>query len=117
VGTNVVTYWYVDEHKVKQFVTFHAFLFIDRLVRLIADKNLKLIWYYGLYSGRTTGKLQKVLTALSCEKVSVKSKRVVVCCSNCGMLWLLLVCPGLMKGVVWFMLKGILMIMQIGNYS
>jgi hypothetical protein len=37
-----------------------------------------------LYSRRTTGKLQKVLTVLSCEKVPVKSKRVVVCCPNCG---------------------------------
>jgi hypothetical protein len=54
------------------------------LVRLIADKNLKLIWYYGLYSRSTTGKLQKVLTVLSCEKVPVKSKREVVLCSNCG---------------------------------
>jgi hypothetical protein len=115
VGTNVVTYWFVDENKVKQFVTLHVFEFIDRLVRLIADKNLKLICYYGLYSGRTTGKFQKVLTVFSCEKVPVKSKRVVVCCSNCGMLWILLVCLGLMKGVVWFMLKGILMIMQIGS--
>ncbi|MDR2202785.1 MAG: hypothetical protein LBE76_00450, partial [Nitrososphaerota archaeon] len=35
-------------------------------------------------SRRTTGKLQKVLTALSCEKVHVVRKRVVVCCLNCG---------------------------------
>jgi hypothetical protein len=107
----------MDENKVKQFVTLHAFLFIDRLVRLIPDKNLKLICYYGLYSGRTTGKFQKVLTVLSCEKVPVKSKRVWFVVRIVVMLWILLVCPGLMKGVVWFMLKGILMIMQIGNYS
>jgi hypothetical protein len=84
VETNVVIYWYVDEGKVKQFVTFHVFEFIDCLVRFISDKNLKLIWYYGLYSRCTSGKLQKVLTPLSCEKVSVVRKQVVVCCSNCG---------------------------------
>jgi len=84
VETNMVTYWYVDENKVKRFVTLHAFEFIDRLVKLIADKNLKLIRYYGLYSRRSVGRLQKVLTPLSCEKVSVKSKREVVLCSNCG---------------------------------
>jgi hypothetical protein len=33
---------------------------------------------------RTLGKLQKVLTALSRERVPVKPKREVVCCSNCG---------------------------------
>jgi hypothetical protein len=74
----------MDENKVKRFVTLHAFEFIDRLVRLIPDKNLKLIRYYGLYSRRTAGKLQKVLTSLSREKVPVKSKREVICCSNCG---------------------------------
>jgi hypothetical protein len=79
-----VTFWFVDENCVKQFVTLHAFEFIDRLVRLIPDKNLKLIRYYGLYSRRTSGKLQKVLMSLSCEKVPVRSKREVVLCSNCG---------------------------------
>ena len=78
VETNMVTYWFVDENKVKRFVTLHAFEFIDRLVKLIPDKNLKLIRYYGLYSRRSVGRLQKVFTSLSCEKVSVKSKREVV---------------------------------------
>ncbi|MDR2708258.1 MAG: hypothetical protein LBB87_05905, partial [Nitrososphaerota archaeon] len=40
--------------------------------------------YYGLYSRRTSGSLQKVLTCLSREKVSVRFRRVVVCCPNCG---------------------------------
>ena len=57
VEINVVTYWYMDEYKVKQFVTLHAFLFIDRLVRFIADKNLNLIRYYSLYYRRTSAKL------------------------------------------------------------
>jgi len=84
VETNMVTYWFFDEHKVKQFVSLHAFEFIDRLVRLIPDKNMKLIRYYGLYSRRSVGVLQKVLTPLSREKVPVVRKRVVVCCPNCG---------------------------------
>jgi hypothetical protein len=60
VETNMVTYWYADENKVKQFVTLPALEFIGRLVRLIPDKNFKLIRYYGLYSRRTLGVLQKV---------------------------------------------------------
>jgi hypothetical protein len=80
----MVIYWFVDENKVKQFVTLYAFEFIDRLVKLIPDKNLKLIRYYGLYSRRTSAKLQKVLTPLSREKVPVVRKKVVVCCPNCG---------------------------------
>jgi hypothetical protein len=83
-ATNMVTYWFVDEYKVKQFVTLHAFEFIDRLVRLISDKNLEFIRYYGLYSGRTTAKLQKMLIPLSRENVPVKPKRAVILCSNCG---------------------------------
>ena len=74
----------MDENKVKQFVTLYAFEFIDRLVKLVPDKNLKLICYYGLYSRRTSAKLQNVFTSLGCEKVSVKSKCEVVCCSSCG---------------------------------
>jgi hypothetical protein len=57
VEANMVIYWYVDEYKVKQFVILHAFEFIDRLVELIAGKNLKLIRYYGLYSSTTTNSL------------------------------------------------------------
>ena len=60
VETNMVTFWYEEKGK-KQFVTLSALEFIDRLVRLIPDKNLKLIRYYGLYSRRTQGKLQKML--------------------------------------------------------
>ena len=46
--------------------------------------NLKLVRYYGLYSRCTSAGLQKILASLSCEKVSVRSKREVVLCSNCG---------------------------------
>lgn len=84
VEANTVTYWYVDENKLKRFVTLSAWEFIGRLVRLIPDKNLKLIRYYGLYSRRTMGKLQKMLTPLSREKVSVERKREVIKCPRCG---------------------------------
>ena len=57
VETNMVTYWFVDEHKVKRFVTLSALEFIGRLVRLIPEKNLRLICYYGLYSRRSLGSL------------------------------------------------------------
>ena len=50
VEANLVTFWFVDEHKVKWFVTLFALEFIERLVRLIPEKNLKLIRCYGLYS-------------------------------------------------------------------
>jgi len=89
VETNMVTYWYMDENRVKQFVSLHAFEFIDRLVRLIPDKNLKLIRYYGLYSRRTSARLQKMLTSLSREKVSVKPKRRLFCVLIVVTLWIL----------------------------
>jgi hypothetical protein len=84
VETNMVTFWFVDEHKVKRFVTLPVLEFIGCLVSLIPEKNLKLIRYYGLYSRRTVGVLQKVLTSFSREKVPAAFKRVVVCCPSCG---------------------------------
>ena len=57
VEANMVTFWFVDEHDVKQFVTLHALEFIGCLVKLIPDKNFKLVRYYGLYSRRTLGVL------------------------------------------------------------
>lgn len=87
VETNMVTYWYEEKGKgkgKKQFVTLSALEFIDRLVRLIPDKNLKLIRYYGLYSRRTQGKLQKMLTPLSREKPSTQRKKEVIKCPKCG---------------------------------
>jgi len=83
VETNMVTFWY-EEKGGKKFVTLSALEFIDRLVRLIPDKNLKLIRYYGLYSRRTQGKLQKMLTPLSREKPSIQRKKEVVKCPKCG---------------------------------
>jgi hypothetical protein len=84
VEPNMVAYWFVDENKVKRFVTLHVFEFIDCLVRFIPDKNLKLIRCYGLYSRCTVGVLLESVCSFSREKVSVVRKRVVVCCPNCG---------------------------------
>jgi predicted RNA-binding Zn-ribbon protein involved in translation (DUF1610 family) len=117
VETDMVTYWFVDEYKVKRFVTLSALEFIERLVKLIPDKNLKFISYYGLYSRRTASRLQKVLTCLSREKVSVRFKGVVVvCCPNCGKGMILLVYLCLMGVVVLFMRLGVvIMMMIVGN--
>jgi hypothetical protein len=49
--TNAVTFRYKDEASgERKFVVLSALEFIVRLVRLIPDRNLKLIRYYGLYS-------------------------------------------------------------------
>jgi hypothetical protein len=40
VEMNMVTFWFVDESGVKQFITLSAFEFIGCLVSLIPDKNL-----------------------------------------------------------------------------
>lgn len=58
--------------------------FIDRLVRLIPNKNLKWIRYYDLYSIRTSAKLQKMLTPLIREKHVVARKKEVVKRPKCG---------------------------------
>ena len=83
--TNAVTFWYKDEVSgERKFVVLSALEFIGRLVRLIPDRNLKLIRYYGLYSRRTKGKLLKVLTPLSREKSLIQRKKEVVKCPMCG---------------------------------
>jgi hypothetical protein len=81
--TNMVTFWYQLDGE-KKTVTMSALEFIDHLVRLIPDKNLKLIRYYGLYSRRTMGKLQKMFTPLSREKPMLLSRKEVVKCPRCG---------------------------------
>jgi hypothetical protein len=43
VEFNMVIFWFVDEGKVKRFVSLYVFEFIDCLVRFIADKNFELI--------------------------------------------------------------------------
>jgi hypothetical protein len=60
-----------------------ALEFIDRLVRLIPNKNLS-GRYYDLYSIRTSAKLQKMLTHLSKEKPVVARKKEVVKCPKFG---------------------------------
>jgi hypothetical protein len=46
--------------------------------------RIKLIRYYGLYSRRTSAKLQKMLTPLSREKPNVVRRKEVVVCSKRG---------------------------------
>ena len=55
---NTVTFWYNgSDGGLRRSVTFGVLEFIGRLVRLVPDRNLKLIRYYDLYSRRTKGKL------------------------------------------------------------
>jgi len=81
--TNTVTFWY-QRNGAKHTVTMPALEFIDRLVKLIPDKNMKLIRYYGLYSRRTMGKLQKILTPLSRQKPKNKPRKEPIKCPECG---------------------------------
>ena len=82
---NTVTFWYNDsDNGGRRCVTFGALEFIGRLVRLVPDRNLKLIRYYGLYSRRTKGVLQKMLTSLSRENRCVVRKKEVIKCLLCG---------------------------------
>jgi hypothetical protein len=66
----------------------------------IVDKHLVLILYYGLYSRRACGVFLKVFTFLSCEKVVVRSRCVVVLCLCVVGLWFFCLCVGCL-GVVW----------------
>lgn len=87
--TNTVTFWYDVRNEFgrkvrRERVTLDALEFIRRLVRLIPDKNLKIVRYYGLYARRTKAKLQKMLTPISREKVRFAPKLEVIKCPRCG---------------------------------
>jgi len=81
--TNTVTYWYQRNGTIET-VTIPALEFIHRLVKLIPDRNLKLIRYYGLYARRTRSKLQKTLTPLSRDASKPKPRKEPVKCPKCG---------------------------------
>lgn len=86
---NTVTFQYKHgeglSRVVKQ-ITTSAMEFIDRLVKLIPDKHLKLIRYYGLYARRTRGKLRKILTPLSRETPKPQPRKEPIKCPKCGSL-------------------------------
>jgi len=84
---NKVTFWYKhgDEgSRMVEEVEMPAMEFIGRLVKLIPDKNLKLIRYYGLYARRTRNRIQKILTPLSREKPKPQPRKEPVKCPKCG---------------------------------
>ena len=81
--TDTVAFWYQLDGAVKT-VTMSALEFIGHLVKLIPDKNLKLIRYYGLYARRTRNNLQKFLTPLSREKPKLQPRKELVKCPKCG---------------------------------
>jgi len=81
--TNTVTFWHQLNGAVET-VTMSAQEFMGHLVRIIPDKNLKLIRYYGLYARRTRSRLQKILTPLSREKPKIQHRKELVKCPKCG---------------------------------
>jgi len=84
---NTVSFWYKHgegRNRVVEEITMSAMEFIDRLVKLIPDKNLKLVRYYGLYARRTRSIIQKFLTPLSREKTHPKRREEAVRCPKCG---------------------------------
>lgn len=57
-----VTFKYFDKKEKKQRTeTITVFEFIKRIIRHIPDKNFKTIGYYGLYSRKNKGKIDKIL--------------------------------------------------------
>ena len=81
--TNTVTFWYQRNGGVET-VIMAALEFIDHLVRLIPDKNLKLIRYYGLYARRARSRIQKMLTSLSRDISKPQPRKEPVKCPKCG---------------------------------
>lgn len=84
---NTVTFWYKageGRNRVVKQITMSAMEFIGRLVKLIPDKHLKLVRYYGLYARRTRSMLQKFLTPLSREETPPKRRKEAVICPKCG---------------------------------
>lgn len=80
---NTVTFLY-QRNRIVEMVAMPAIEFIDKLVKLIPDKNLKLIRYYGLYARRTRSRIQKILTPLSREKPKPQPRKEPVKCPKCG---------------------------------
>jgi hypothetical protein len=80
---NKVTFWY-QRNRAIETIAMSALEFINRLVKLIPDRNMKLIRYYGLYARRTRSRIQKILTPLSREKPKLKPRKEPVKCPKCG---------------------------------
>ena len=81
---NTVTFWYTRNGKRIE-TTMPALEFIDRLVKLIPDKNFKLIRYYGAYSRKTRKKLHNAITALTRDipRLPIEEPEPVIC-PECG---------------------------------
>ena len=81
---NTVTFWYTQNGKRIE-TTITALEFIDKLVKLIPDKNFKLIRYYGAYSRKTRKKLHNAITALTRDIPPLPiDEPQPVTCSKCG---------------------------------
>jgi acetone carboxylase gamma subunit len=60
-----------------------ALEFIDKLVKLIPDRNFKLTRYYGIYARRTRNKLRKILTPLTKDTPKPTANEPITC-PECG---------------------------------
>jgi hypothetical protein len=80
--TKTVTFWY-QRNVVKDALIIPTLQFIDKLVRLIPDKNLKLVRYYDLYARRIRSTLRKILTPLSRETPKSQLRKTPIKCPRC----------------------------------
>lgn len=81
---NTVTFWYTrNGERIEK--TMPALEFIDKLVKLIPDKNFKLIRYYGIYSRKARKKLHNAITALTKDipTLPIHEPEPVIC-AKCG---------------------------------
>lgn len=86
-----VTFYYNDEQGNKIEVTIPVFEFIEKIIRLIPDRNFKMIRYYGLYARNKKRRVHKIMHKL--RKYSMKKERHLkdrlrrldaVICERCG---------------------------------
>lgn len=86
-----VTFYYNDEQGDKIEVAIPVFEFIEKLIRLIPDRNFKMIRYYGLYARnkkKSVHKIMKRLGRYNVEKERYLKRRFrrldAMICEQCG---------------------------------
>jgi hypothetical protein len=77
-----VTFWYVDNEKIKHYKTMPVFEFIKAIIQHIPDKNFKMIRYYGAYCRKLKRKYSFyfVQESITCaENYNSNNKRTRTC--------------------------------------
>ena len=77
-----VTFWYVDNEKIKHYKTMPVFEFIKAIIQHIPDKNFKMIRYYGAYCRKLKRKYSFYLVQESITYANIdesKNKRTRTC--------------------------------------